>query len=118
MSYLRGDVVLVDFPFSSGVGSKLRPAIVVQNDINNRKLQSTILVPITSNTRYQNVSTQIALDPSVAEVKPTGLLRPSAVKCENIATVETRLVRRTIGKLPPTLVAQLDAALKAAIGLL
>jgi mRNA interferase MazF len=117
MSYLRGDVVLVDFPFSSGVGFKLRPAIVVQNDANNRRLQSTILVPITSNTRYQGEATQIALDPAAAEVKPTGLLRPSAVKCENIATVETRLVRRKIGELPASLVAQLDVALKAAIGL-
>src|SRR5690349_5778057 len=43
----RGDVVLVDFPFASGGGSKVRPALVVQNDRNNALLQDTIVVPIT-----------------------------------------------------------------------
>jgi mRNA-degrading endonuclease toxin of MazEF toxin-antitoxin module len=28
----RGDVFLVDFPFSTGGGAKVRPALVVQND--------------------------------------------------------------------------------------
>jgi len=28
----RGDVVLVDFPFSAGGGAKVRPALVIQND--------------------------------------------------------------------------------------
>ena len=28
----RGDVVLVDFPFSTGGGAKVRPALVIQND--------------------------------------------------------------------------------------
>jgi mRNA interferase MazF len=117
MSFSRGDVVLADFRFSSGTAQKLRPAIVVQSDVNNRRLASTILVPITSNTRFQNESTQIALDPASPDGKLTGLLRPSAVKCENIATVETRLVRRKIGVLPHNLHGQLDAALKVALAL-
>jgi mRNA-degrading endonuclease toxin of MazEF toxin-antitoxin module len=79
--------------------------------------EGTILVPITSNTRFQNEATQIALDPATAEVKQTGLLRPSAVKCENVATVETRLVRRKIGVLPPAIVVKLDVALKSALDL-
>ncbi len=29
MKVSRGDVVLVDFPFSSGAAQKLRPAVVV-----------------------------------------------------------------------------------------
>jgi mRNA interferase MazF len=45
----RGDVVLIDYPFSMGGGSKVRPALVVQADRNNLRLRETIVVVITSN---------------------------------------------------------------------
>jgi mRNA-degrading endonuclease toxin of MazEF toxin-antitoxin module len=32
MNVRRGDVVLVHYPFTSGVGGSLRPALVVQNN--------------------------------------------------------------------------------------
>lgn len=42
----RGDVVLVDFPFTSGSQSKIRPALVVRNDVSNRRLSKTIIALI------------------------------------------------------------------------
>ena len=51
----RGDVVLVHFPFSSGTGGKLHPALVVQNDANNARLQNTIVAMITSSTKSAGV---------------------------------------------------------------
>lgn len=39
----RGDVVLVDFPYTSGPHSKVRPAGVVQNDRDNQRLSKTIV---------------------------------------------------------------------------
>jgi mRNA interferase MazF len=117
MNVSRGDVVLVDFPFASGTAQKLRPAVVVQNDMNNRRLATTILAPITTNVRHQNEPTQVAIDPSTSDGSPTGLLRLSAIKCENLATVETRLVRRKIGIAPASLLGQLESALKASLAL-
>jgi mRNA interferase MazF len=32
----RGDVVLVDWPFSGGGSSKIRPALIIQNDRDNQ----------------------------------------------------------------------------------
>ena len=32
MKVKRGDVVIIDHPFSDATGSKVRPALVVQND--------------------------------------------------------------------------------------
>lgn len=59
----RGEVVLVDFPFAPGGGSKVRPALIVQNDRGNALLRDTIVVPITSNvSRAANVSTQFSID--------------------------------------------------------
>jgi mRNA-degrading endonuclease toxin of MazEF toxin-antitoxin module len=51
MSVHRGAVVIVDWPFASGQGRKPRPALVVQNDRDNQRLQNTILAMITSMTR-------------------------------------------------------------------
>jgi mRNA interferase MazF len=117
MNVFRGDVVLVEFPFASGAGQKLRPAVVVQNDANNRRLATTILAPITSNTRHQNEPTQVSVDPGTPDGSPTGLLRPSAIKCENLATVETQLIRRRIGATTSNLLGQLEVALKATLEL-
>ena len=48
MTVSRGDVILVDFPFSAGGGSKVRPAVVVQNDRDNRRLTNVIVAMITT----------------------------------------------------------------------
>ena len=51
-SLSRGDVVLLPIAFVSGVGTKVRPAVVVQNDNPNHRLNSTLVAIITSiNTR-------------------------------------------------------------------
>ena len=52
MTLKRGDVVIVHYPFSSGTGTKLRPALVVQCDRNNRRLTNVILTAITTTTHH------------------------------------------------------------------
>ena len=47
MTMKRGDVVIVHYPFASGIGSKLRPALVVQCDHNNQRLTNVILAAMT-----------------------------------------------------------------------
>ena len=42
MKAQRGDVVLVNYPFADGVGSKVRPALIVQCDSNNRRLKASL----------------------------------------------------------------------------
>ncbi len=38
----RGDVVIVPFPFQDRPGQKIRPAVVVQSDAENRRLANTV----------------------------------------------------------------------------
>jgi mRNA-degrading endonuclease toxin of MazEF toxin-antitoxin module len=45
---IRGDVVVVPFPFQDKPGEKIRTAVVVQNDAENRRLANTILAMITA----------------------------------------------------------------------
>ncbi len=52
MKVHRGDVVLLDHPFSDASGSKVRPSLVVQDDARNARLPETIVVLITKNVKH------------------------------------------------------------------
>jgi mRNA interferase MazF len=118
MSVQRGDVVLVHVGFSSGVAGKTRPVLVVQADHNNQRLQDTIVALITRTIHRTSIeATQLLIDVTTPEGKQSGLLRTSAVKCEHLETVLQKDIQRVIGYLPPLLMRQVDACLKAALDL-
>jgi mRNA interferase MazF len=113
----RGDVVLVDYPFSSGMGYKRRPAVVVLNDRDNHRLLNTIVAMISSNTSRAHEATQFLVDPSTTDGQLSGLLQISAVVCTALFTIEKRLIVRRIGSLSSAMVSQLDDSLRAALAI-
>ena len=114
----RGDVVFVDFPFSDRAGSKIRPALVVQCDQNNRRLDDTIVVAITSRKRFAATeATQLLIEVSSVAGKQTGLLYDSAVQCENIVTIDNSFVIRRIGSFDAGLMQRVALCLKASLQL-
>jgi mRNA interferase MazF len=117
MPIQRGDVVLVDYPFTGGQGSKLRPALVVQWDVNNQRLSHVILAAITTTTHRQDQPTQYLVDTSTADGKAAGLRFDSVVTCEKLMTVDQQLCRRKLGALPVTAMERVDECLKAALDL-
>ena len=116
MTIQRGDAVLVQFPFTSGAGSKLRPALVIQSDRNNARLSNVIVAAITTTTRRSGEPTQLAIDISTLEGRQSGLLRNSVIACENIATVDKGLMVKKIGQLRASSMAEVNSCLKAALG--
>jgi mRNA interferase MazF len=117
MTVRRGDVVLVRFPFSSGVGGKRRPALVVQADANNQRLTNVIIAAITTTTHRSGQPTQWLLTASSPAGQQAGLLHDSVVTCENLATVEQTLVTRRLGSLPEADMRAINDCLKASLGL-
>jgi mRNA interferase MazF len=114
----RGDIVLVDFPFATGGGSKVRPALVIQSNRNNARLQDTIVAIITSNTARAGVEpTQYLVDPAHPDWSASGLALPSVVKCEHIYTFNLRRVLRQIGQLSAVTMREVNDCLKAALDL-
>ena len=114
----RGDVVVVQFPFVGGGGGKNRPAVVVQCDRLNRQIANTVVAMITGNLRVVGREpTQFLIDPSTLEGQSSGLSYPSAVKCENLATVAMADILSTIGYLSEEHQTQLDTCLKVALEL-
>ncbi len=117
MTIHRGEVVLLTFPFTDGSGSKIRPALVVQTDRNNERLRNTVVAMITSTTRTAGEPTQLLIAIETEEGRQSGLLHTSVVKCENLFTIEQRLILRSIGTLSPAALMGVDACLRAALGL-
>ena len=44
MNVRRAEILMIEFPFHEGSGSKLRPAVVVQSDQDNARLGTTVVV--------------------------------------------------------------------------
>ncbi len=118
MKVNRGDMVLLDHPFSDASGSKVRPALVVRDDARNARLTETIVALITKNVRHVGVDrTQPLIDLGTPDGKASGLHRNSAVKCGKLYTVHEGAVKMRIGVLSAVLMRQIDDCLKQALGL-
>jgi mRNA interferase MazF len=109
----RGDVVLVDYPFSDGTGSKVRPSLVVQADPLNRLRADTILAIITST--HGGRATELLID--IAQEPGSGLRFNSSVQCDTLVTVDQSLVLRVLGSISASALKRIDGCLKAALGL-
>jgi mRNA interferase MazF len=113
----RGDVVIVEFPYVDGRHGKNRPALIVQNDRDNRRLTNTVIAMISGRIEHAAEVTQLLVDPATSEGSSSGLHGPSVVKCCNLFTVAQADIQRIIGRLSDTMMAKVDECLKAALEL-
>ena|SRR5260370_39390970 len=110
----RGDVILVDWPFSDRTGSKLRPAVVVQADFLNGLIDDTVLVQITS-TAHGIPGTEVTLDPAKEAI--SGLLHLSYAFCPNLLTADQQLIDQMIGQLSDAAMQEIERCLRVTLGL-
>lgn len=89
----RGDVILVEVIFSSGVGTKLRPALVLSDNDYNKTRDEVIISGITSNVKrvYEG-------DSEITNWEKAGLKVPSLATAI-IQTVKKNRVQKRIGQL-------------------
>lgn len=114
----RGDVVMVDFPFGEGRGSKLRPAVVVQCDPDNRRLGTIIVAMITKQTALAGREPRhILTDISTESGKASGLWLQSVVNCSQLATIRSDRAVRRLGRLSDSLMEQVSSSLRNGLGL-
>ena len=110
----RGDVVLVDYPFTTG-GAKVRPALVVQNDRDNARMTNTIVAQISGNTARVIEATQYLIE--LGAEQGCGLARDSALIATNLLTMHRSDILRVLGSLWAATMAQIDDCLRVALGL-
>lgn len=113
----RGDRVIVDFrPVNPRAG--VRPALVVQNDRDNRRLTNTVVAQVSSNVRRASADTQLLIDERHSDWTASGLRHPSAVICSNLYTISRDEVARVIGTLSDTTMQQVNERLPIVLGLI
>jgi mRNA interferase MazF len=113
----RGDVVIVPFPFQDRPGEKIRPPVVVQCDAENQRLANTILAMITGNLHDAGQPTSVLVDPRTPNGAGSGLLGPSLIKCQNLATLRQSRILQVIGHLSDPAMQRVSQSLKAALAL-
>ena len=84
-----GEIVLLEFPYTDMEGHKQRPAVVLKDTNDN----DAIFLRITSKSRAEKFELKIN------EWKQAGLLKPSVIRIHKIASLQTNLVVKKIGKL-------------------
>jgi mRNA-degrading endonuclease toxin of MazEF toxin-antitoxin module len=118
MKVKRGDVVIVDHPFSDASGANGRPVLVVQADSRNAILTNTIVAMITKNvTRIGIDPTQLLIDISTPDGQLSGLTTNSAATCGNLFTVHEDRIRKKIGELSDAPMQRINDCHKAALAL-
>lgn len=113
----RGDVVIVEIPFTDVAGAKKRPSVVVQSDTYNQTIRKTVVAIFTGNLRRRGDPSHLYVDPGAPEGMSSGLTGPSLASCYNLFTIEQNRIEQVIGHLSDVLKQQLNHCLKAALEL-
>jgi mRNA interferase MazF len=113
----RGDVILCPFPHGSGTPAKLRPAVIVQSDYYNSRIENLLVAGVTGNLANAGDPAHVLVDIATPEGRLSGLTRSSVVSCINLAVIQRRLVSKSIGTLPESLMQQVDQGLRMAMSL-
>jgi mRNA-degrading endonuclease toxin of MazEF toxin-antitoxin module len=114
MTLKRGDIVTTRIPHASGNRGKKRPAVIIQADIYNAKLNHFIVAEITKNLAAASDPASFLIDISTPDGQATGLDQNSVVCCLFLATVAESGITKVIGELSDAMKSQLDACLKTA----
>jgi mRNA interferase MazF len=99
-------------PKASEPGYK-RPVIIIQSDaFNKSRINTVIVVAITSNLRLADAPGNVSLTKS-----RTGLNKQSVANVSQIITIDKRYLSEKIGQLDNRIIQQLDEGITLALGL-
>ena len=115
--YQRGDLLLVNLPFADVAKSKVRPVLLVQNDVANRFSGNLIVIALSSCIPQSLLPTQYKVTVGSPLAQQAGLVKDSIVDCGVIYTIAKSRVQRKIGTFSPQAMAEIDARLKISLAL-
>ena len=81
-----GDIVLSEFPFTSGASSKVRPTLVLFD------LTDDVIICRITSVPYDGPN-----DVAIAHWQEAGLLKPSVIRLDRLITAQKQIVIRKLG---------------------
>jgi mRNA interferase MazF len=110
----RGDIYWVTF--DPGLGAeikKMRPALVIQNDIGNQYSPITIVAAIASKLSEPPYPTEVVMEPA-----ESGLALRSAVLLNQIRSVDRQRLGKRLARAGPKTMHRVDKAIQISLGLI
>ena len=111
-SVSRGDVYLADLPAAGAPLRKIRPVVVVQNDAGNRRSPETIVLSIRRACFGKRLPIRV-----FATAGTGGLRKDSDIDAGQVYTIHKSNLGPRLGRMPPEVMAAVDAALKKSLAL-
>jgi mRNA interferase MazF len=109
----RGQIYLTDFDHSRGSEiRKVRPAVILQNDIANKHSDTTIVAAIRSKVGQQSYPNQVKIAAGEG-----GLKLDSIIQLNQIRTVDKSRLGPLLGSAKPQTMLEVDQALAISLGL-
>jgi len=115
ITFKRGQVVVVNVPFSNHSGVKPRPALVISTEAFHRDLPDLIVCPISSQSRYYRRPGPG--DCPLREWRTVGLLHASTVRISKVLAVDKQIVKKILGLLSQQDLDRVETGVRHALGL-
>ena len=114
----RGDIILVDLPQPAGTPGHEqtgnRPALIIHEDATINVYSVIMVVPFTSRLNAQRFPHTILVQPSAIN----GLNAASVLLIFQLRAIDKARIQKTIGRLEPDIMRQVDIEIKQLLGLL
>ena len=113
MKSQRGDIVLANLePVIGSEQGRIRPVLIIQNDISNEYSPITIIAPITSRSYTKEFSTNVFL------IKEDSKLdMDSTILLNQIRTIDKSRMIKKLSHLDELIMKKVDLAIKVSLGL-
>ncbi len=110
----RGEIYWADLGYPAGSKpAKRRPILIIQGDSYNASALATVIAAvITSNTRLSMMPGNVFLPAS-----SSGLQRDSVINITSLVTLDRRDIEQRVGRIPESIMFQVDAGLRQVLSL-
>jgi len=113
IKFSRGDILLVNFePVKGSEQGRIRPALVVQNNILTNFSPLTIVLPITSKIYTKEYPSNVFITK-----EDSGLDKDSTILANQIRTIDKRRILKKLGFLNHFTMMKVDMAIKLCLSL-
>ena len=111
----NGDLVIVVFPFTNLLSTKVRPAVIVSSDSINKHEKDFTVLFISSVVPEEPQNHELVFKPTHPDFKKSGLKKESVFITHKLATLQKKLIKRKIGILGNTIREELAKTFSKAV---
>ncbi|MBI4154916.1 type II toxin-antitoxin system PemK/MazF family toxin [Candidatus Woesearchaeota archaeon] len=113
MKIQRGDIVLVNLdPVVGSEQGKIRPALVIQNNIGNETSPTTIVAPVTSKIFTKEFPTNVEISSKISKLE-----KNSTILLNQIRTIDKSRIIRKLSNIDSNSMEKVNLAIKVSLGL-